>query len=139
MSSLNNKTYPIYRVCTACKQEKYITEFRYIGRFLLDGTRTKEAKCRICKQESQRDYLFTNRDRLNKKAKIRMKNLILKDPIVAKEKRWDWRRKGKEELADWYVKKILFRERIKGSEIPIELVRVKRELMKLKRELKRKQ
>ena len=68
-----------------------------------------------------------------------MKNLILKDPIVAKEKRWDWRRKGKEELAEWYVKKILFRERIKGSEIPIELVRVKRELMKLKRELKRKQ
>jgi len=60
-----------------------------------------------------------------------------------KEKRRAWKAKGREEINDWYVKTLILREASNGAsllkrkQIPQSLIDLKREEIKLNREIKK--
>ena len=139
------KTYPIFKKCAKCKTEKPMKDFnsRGVSSIRKDGTDIKSARCKECLKIDIKEWREKNLKREREKARLRMSKYIKENYYEHKEKRRAWKAKGREEINDWYVKTLLLREGSNGAsllkrkQIPQSLIDLKREEIKLNREIKK--
>jgi hypothetical protein len=139
------KTYPLFKKCAKCKTEKPMKDFnsRGVSKKTKDGTDTKSARCKECLKIDTKEYREKNLKREREKARLRMSKYIKDNYYEHKEKRRAWKAKGREEINDWYVKTLILREASNGAsllkrkQIPQSLIDLKREEIKLNREIKK--
>jgi len=139
------KTYPLFKKCFKCKTLKPMKDFnsKGVSRRRNDGTDTKSAWCKECLKIKSKEWREKNLKREREKARLRMSKYIKENYYEHKENRRKWRAKGREEINDDYVKKLILREGSNGAsllkrkQIPQSLIDLKREEIKLKREIKK--
>jgi len=138
------KTYPIFKKCLGCRKEKPMVDFVPMGEKAKykDGTIRFTSSCRPC--ENVRNLLFfkKHRDRLLPEARKRMNRFRKDKPEQFRETRLRSRKKQRENLDDGYIKKLLCDKsyhHLKWGDVPQELVDSYREVLKLKRLIKRKE
>lgn len=139
------KTYPIFKKCYKCKTLKPMKDYnsKGVSKKTKDGTDTKSAWCKECLKIKSKEYREMNLNREREKGRLRMTKYIKENYYEHKEIRRAWRAKGREEINDWYVKTLLLREAsngasiLKGKQIPQSLIDLKREEIKLNREIKK--
>jgi len=108
-----------------------------------DGTDSKSAWCKECLKIKSKEWREKNLKREREKARLRMSKYIKENYYEHKENRRKWRAKGREEISNDYVKKLILRECSKGAsllkrkQIPQSLIDLKREEIKLKRAIKK--
>ena len=139
------KTYPIFKKCTICKTLKAMKDFnsRGVSKIRKDGTDTKSSRCKECLKIKSKEWREKNLKREREKARLRMLKHIKENYSEWSKKRRVSRAKGREEINDWYVKTLILREGSNGAsllkrkQIPQALIDLKREEIKLNREIKK--
>tara|TARA_R100000655_G_scaffold60383_1_gene98772 strand:+ start:438 stop:929 length:492 start_codon:yes stop_codon:yes gene_type:complete len=134
------KTYPIFKVCTSCKQKKPMVDFPSGGpsKIKKDGTDPKRAMCIPCELKRQRLWKEKHKERLKPEARDRMNKYRKENPEKFRDNRLKSRKKQRENLDDGYIKNLFVRKNssLTWENIPQPLIDAKRELIKLKRAIK---
>ena len=116
---------------------------RGVSNIRKDGTDIKSARCKECLKIDIKEWREKNLKREREKTRLRMSKYRKDNYYEHKEKRRAWKAKGREEINDWYVKTLILREASNGAsllkrkQIPQSLIDLKREEIKLNREIKK--
>lgn len=137
------KTYPIQKKCLGCKKKKFIKDFVCRGEKAKakDGTLRFSARCRDCENLRHLEFREKNKKRLNAEARKRMDRFRTEHPEIFRQNRLRSRKKQRENLDDGYIKRLICEKSktgLKWDQVPQELIKTYREIIILKRLIKRK-